>query len=84
MKLKTLLAVIVLAYTAAAAHATTTYSTVGNTTYGSDGTTYSHVGNTTYGSDGSTANTVGNTTYINDADGSSHTCSLVGNTSYCN
>ena len=39
------------------------YSTYGNTTYGSDGTTSSRYGNTIYGSGGGSCSTYGNTTY---------------------
>ena len=42
-----------------------TYSTYGNTTYGSDGTSYSQYGNTTYGSDGSSYSRYGDTLYGN-------------------
>ncbi len=41
------------------------YSTYGNTTYGSDGTSYSQYGNTTYGSDGTSYSQYGNTLYGN-------------------
>lgn len=41
----------------------TSYSSIGSTTYGSDGTSYSRVGKSTYGSDGSNAQEVGRTTY---------------------
>ena len=58
----------------------TSYSTFGNTTYGSDGSSYSTFGNTTYGSDGSSSSTFGNTTY--GSDGTS--CSTFGTTTYCN
>ena len=56
------------------------YTQVGNTTYGSDGSSYTQVGNTTYGSDGDSYTQVGNTTY--GSDGSS--CTQVGNTTYVN
>ncbi len=39
------------------------WSTYGNTTYGSDGSSYTRYGNTTYGSDGSSYSNYGNSTY---------------------
>jgi hypothetical protein len=60
--MKTFIAIISLTSIQAFAW-TTTYTQVGDTTYGSNGSTYTQVGNTTYGSDGSIANRVGNTTY---------------------
>ena len=60
----------------------TTYSTYGNTTYGSDGSTYSTYGNTTYGSYGyGTSYGYGGTSF---GYGGSSTCTQYGNTVYCN
>jgi hypothetical protein len=44
----------------------TTYNTIGNTTFGSDGSTIQRVGNTHFSSDGTTYNTIGNTTFGSD------------------
>lgn len=51
------------------AYGSTTWSTYGNQTYGSDGTTMSQYGNQTYGTYGS---------------GGSFSCSTYGNQTYCN
>lgn len=53
----------------ALSYGSTTWSTYGNQTYGSDGTTMSQYGNQTYGSYGS---------------GGSFSCSTYGNQTYCN
>ena len=63
---------------AAPSHNQTIYNTIGNTTFGSDGSTIQRVGNTYYSSDGTTYNTVGNTTF--GSDGS--TMRRVGNSYY--
>ena len=39
------------------------YTTIGNTTFGSNGTSYNRIGNTTFGSDGTSCNRIGNTTF---------------------
>lgn len=57
-----------------------TYNTIGNTTYGSDGSTYQKIGNTIYGSGGQTWTKVGNT--YHGSDGSTHT--QIGNTTFSN
>ncbi|HHK6005423.1 TPA: hypothetical protein ACQWGN_001451 [Neisseria subflava] len=57
----------------------TTYTQIGNTTYGNDGSSYTRIGNTTYGNDGSSYTTIGNTTY--GSDGSS--CTQIGSQIYC-
>lgn len=54
------------------------YSTIGNTIYGSDGSTASTIGNTTYRSDGTTSTLIGNTTYRSDGT----TSTAIGNTTY--
>ncbi|MDB4516634.1 hypothetical protein N9089_03455 [Crocinitomicaceae bacterium] len=54
----------------ATAHATT-YSRVGNTVYGSDGSNYTSYGNGSYG-------------YGTDANGNSYSCQTVGSYTYCN
>mgnify|MGYP003668521961 CR=1 FL=1 len=41
--------------------------------------TYTRVGETTLGTDGSTINKVGNSTFINHSDGSSETINKIGN-----
>lgn len=56
----------------------TSYSTIGNTTYGSNGSTATTIGNTTYRSNGVTSTSIGNTTYH--SNGTSST--TVGNTTY--
>ena len=38
----------------------TSYTTFGNTTFGSDGSTYTHIGNSVFGSDGTTCSGIGN------------------------
>ena len=43
----------------------TSYTTFGNTTFGSDGSTYNHIGNSTFGSDGTICTGVGNTVFCN-------------------
>ena len=58
----------------------TSYTTYGNTTFGSDGTSYTTYGNTTFGSDGSSSTTYGNTTF--GSGGSS--CTTYGSTTFCN
>ncbi|WP_428052810.1 hypothetical protein, partial [Candidatus Avelusimicrobium stercoris] len=55
-----------------------TYTRIGNTTYNSDGISYTQIGNTTYGSDGTSYTRIGNTTYS--SDGTSYT--KIGNTTY--
>ena len=58
----------------------TSYSTIGNTAFGSDGSSYTSIGNTTFGSDGSSSTTIGNTTF-----GSNGTsCTSIGNSTFCN
>ena len=51
---------------ASAVHAQTTFTQIGDTTFGSDGKTYQQIGNTTFGSDGSTYQRIGNTTFGSD------------------
>ncbi|MDO5090416.1 MAG: hypothetical protein Q4D61_02610 [Cardiobacteriaceae bacterium] len=55
-----------------------TFTTYGNTTYGSDGSSFTTYGNTTYVNDGTRYTTYGNTTY--GSDGSKFT--QYGNTTY--
>ena len=58
----------------------TTYQQIGNTTFGSNGTTYQQIGNTTFGSNGNTYQQIGNTTF-----GSNGTTSQqIGNTTFIN
>lgn len=70
-----------------------TYTSVGNTTFGPDGTqttvgsttltsdgTYTSVGNTTFGPNGTTSTTVGNTAFGSDGT----TSTTVGNTTFTN
>jgi len=69
-----------------------TWSTYGNTTYGSFGSggsaTYSSYGNQTYGTysggGSSTWSSYGNQTYGTYSGGGSTTCSRYGNQTYCN
>ena len=42
-----------------------TYSTIGNTTFGSDGSSSTTIGNTTFGSDGTSCTRIGNSTFCN-------------------
>lgn len=58
----------------------TSYSAVGNTLYGSDGSSYSQLGDTIYRNDGTSYRNVGNTLY--GSDGTSY--SNIGNTTYSN
>ena len=71
------------------------YSIIGNTIIGSDGTSYNRIGNATIGSDGSSWSTIGNTTIGSDgsswsrigntyigSDGSS--CNVIGSSVICN
>jgi len=73
----------------------TTYTTIGNTTLGSDGststrignsnlnsdlTTDTQIGNTLFKSKGSTANRIGNTTFGSDGT----RCTKIGNQTFCN
>ena len=46
--------------------------------------TYTRIGETTFGTDGSTINKLGNTTFINHSDGSSTTINKLGNTTFIN
>lgn len=68
-----------------------TYTSIGNSTYGPDGTqttigsttytsegTYTSIGNTTYGPNGTTSTTIGNTAYGNDGT----TSTTIGDTTY--
>ena len=43
----------------------TSYTTFGNTTFGSDGSTYTHIGNSVFGSDETTCTGIGNTVFCN-------------------
>ena len=43
----------------------TIYNTIGNYTYGSDGSSYNRIGNSVYGSDGTICTGVGNTVFCN-------------------
>lgn len=56
----------------------TTYNTIGNTTFASDGTTYNHIGNTTFGSDGTSYRQIGKTTFGSDG----KTYNRIGNTTF--
>ena len=46
--------------------------------------TYSRIGNSTYGSDGSTQRRIGSSTFITESNGRTTTCSSIGSTTYCN
>lgn len=76
----------------------TTYTQIGNSIFGSDGTraqqigdstvttdgrSYYRSGNNTFGSDGSTATTIDGNTIIRNADGTTRKCSSVGSSSFC-
>lgn len=67
----------------AGAAQSTSYQTIGGTTYGSDGTSYQRIWSATYGSDGATAQTIGRSTYINRPTGS-RICQQIGSSVYCN
>lgn len=54
------------------------YTRIGNTAFGSDGSTYTQVGNSVFGSDGSTYQKVGNTVFGNDGS----TYQKIGNTTF--
>ena len=43
----------------------TSYTTIGNTVFSSDGTTYNQIGNSVFGSDGTTCTSIGNTVFCN-------------------
>jgi len=57
-----------------------TYTQIGNTTFGSDGTSYSKIGNTLFGSNGTSYTKIGNTTF--GSNGSSYT--QIGNSLFGN
>ena len=63
MKIGKILLATAVATTIASAANSETWSTYGNTTYGSNGTSYSKYGNTTYGSNGTSYSNYGNTLY---------------------
>jgi hypothetical protein len=65
---------------ASSATAQTTYTKIGGTTFGSDGSTQTKIGNTTFGNSGSTATKIGNTTF--GSSGSAYT--KIGNTTFGN
>ena len=73
----------------------TSYQTIGNTIYGSNGTSYQQIGNTTYGSNGTSYQRIGNTTYDNNGNSyqrignttygsNGNTTQTIGNTTYIN
>ena len=61
-----------------------TSTQIGSTTFGSDGTTVNQIGGTTFGSDGSTSQQIGNTTFIKNSDGTTTTCQKIGASTFCN
>ena len=65
-----------------------TYTTIGDITFGSDGSTAQTIGGTTFinSSAGvtSTINKVGNVKFINSSDGTSATVNKIGNTTFIN
>ena len=58
----------------------TTYNTIGNTVFGSDGSTSTQIGSTTFGSDGTTVNQIGDTTFVNRPNGGSTSYNQIGGT----
>ena len=61
-----------------------TFTTIGNTTFSSNGTSYQQIGNTTFGSNGTTSQQIGNTTFINGPSGQTRTCQQIGAQTFCN
>ena len=57
-----------------------TYTQIGNTSYGSNGSSSTRIGNSSYHSNGSSSTRIGNGIY--NSNGSS--CQLLGNSAYCN
>ena len=56
-----------------------TYTQIGNTSYGSNGSSSTRIGNSSYHSNGSSSTRIGNGIY--NSNGSS--CQLLGNSAYC-
>ena len=63
--MKTFALALILVFSFGGYAAATSYTTLGNTTFGSDGSTYLHIGNSTFGSNGSTCTSIGNTVFCN-------------------
>lgn len=49
-----------------------------------ESTTYTQIGNSTFGSDGSVATQIGSSTFISGGDSGNVHCTTIGNTTFCN